>query len=197
MTTSMTGTAHWYAVHTETGREAYARDHLVNQSFEVFLPQHDHTVRHARRLSVKRGAFFPGYLFVRLDLKVQRWRAINGTRGVKHVVGAGDRPLPVPEGIVEWLQGMADDAGVIAYGSGLKRGDTVRLLDTPFAECVGLVSGPSGGERVRVLVDLLNARVPMIVRRDSVAPVTENGVRARPARAIGEGCGITGAPVRA
>jgi transcription antitermination factor NusG len=86
----------WYLVRALTNREAFAAEHLERQGFSTFLPRQPRTIRHARRIRVSLAAYFPGYLFVTLDLARQRWRSINGTLGVAHLVGAGERPTPVP-----------------------------------------------------------------------------------------------------
>ena len=51
-----------------TGREVLAAEQLERQGFRAFLPKQLKTVRHARKVRVALGAYFPGYLFVELDL---------------------------------------------------------------------------------------------------------------------------------
>src|SRR6185312_12256953 len=106
---------------------------LERQGFATFLPKLPKTIRHARRLSVRLAAYFPGYLFVQLDLTRQRWRSINGTLGVAYLVGSGERPAPVPRGVVEALAAAADERGVLA-GPPLQAGQKVRILAGAFAD---------------------------------------------------------------
>src|SRR5271154_3971476 len=103
----------WRLVRALTGREVFAAEQLQRQGFVTFLPKQLKTVRHARRVRVALGAYFPGYLFVRLDLAKDRWRSVNGTLGVSHLVGSEDRPTPVPLGVVEALIEAADARGVL------------------------------------------------------------------------------------
>src|SRR5690349_20642365 len=72
----------WYAVQCLSNREGGAAAHLENQNFPVFLPRRRKTCRHARRIETVLVPFFPGYLFVTLDLSKDRWRSVNGTYGV-------------------------------------------------------------------------------------------------------------------
>src|ERR1700761_380861 len=83
--------ARWRLVRALTGREVFASEHLERQGFVTFLPKQLKTVRHARKVRVALGAYFPGYLFVELDLARHRWRSVNGTLGVSHLVGSEDR----------------------------------------------------------------------------------------------------------
>lgn len=159
----------WYAVNAHTGKEALAAEHLGRQAFEVCLPLFERTVRHARRITRRRAAFFPGYLFVQVDPKTVRWRAINGTRGVKSLVMTGDRPAALPGGVVEAFQAATNDKGLIERdGNGLARGDRVRMVAGPFADLPGRVEHLSGAERVRVLIELLHGHFPVVLKRSDV-----------------------------
>ncbi len=96
-----------------TGREVFAAEQLQRQGFVTFLPKQLKTVRHARKVRVALGAYFPGYLFVEIDLAKDRWRSVNGTLGVSRLIGAEERPTPVPRGVVEALIEAADARGVL------------------------------------------------------------------------------------
>ncbi len=81
----------------------------------TFTPRRWRTVRHARRVRDVAAPLFPGYLFVSLDPGAVRWRSINGTVGVRYLIAAGDKPLPLPEGFVEALVKVADASGVVSF----------------------------------------------------------------------------------
>ncbi|MEF2554002.1 transcriptional activator RfaH [Aurantimonas sp. A2-1-M11] len=157
----------WYAVATQPGRETLAKAHLERQDFDCVLPMQERTVRHARRVSTTRASFFPGYLFVALDLSVDRWRSVNGTVGVRHIISAGDRPVAVPRGMVETLQAAMDEAGLIRIETHGSKGDKVTLHKGPFTGMVGEWDRMQGSQRVRVLLNLLNGQVPVVVETGS------------------------------
>src|ERR1700680_564763 len=90
----------WYAVQTRQYAEMRAQAQLEQQTFRTFLPKRRKTIRHARKLSTVTAAFFPGYLFVLLDLNRDRWRSVNGTFGISTLVMAGDLPCPGPAGLL-------------------------------------------------------------------------------------------------
>jgi transcriptional antiterminator RfaH len=85
--------------------------HLSRQGFRSFLPRYLKTVRHARKLRTVNAPIFPRYLFVALNLERDRWRSVNGTTGITNLFMAHDRPVPVPDGIVETLIRSADKSG--------------------------------------------------------------------------------------
>lgn len=162
----------WYAVHTLPLSEVRAQGHLENQSFRTFLPKRRKTIRHARKMSTIEAPFFPRYLFVALDLTRQQWRSVNGTFGVSRLVMRGDRPQPVPRGVVETLIGAADDRGILQLSPRLKLGAPVRLIAGPFAEHLAILDRLDDSGRVRVLLELMGRQVSISAHCNDVLPLT-------------------------
>ena len=158
----------WYLVRALLGREILAAQHLERQGFTTFLPKQMKTVRHARRIRVALAAFFPGYLFIRLDLDRDRWRSVNGTVGVSHLVSQGERPAAAPPGVVEALIEASDERDVLA-GPPLQVGQTVRITAGAFADQLAVIERLDDAGRVRVLLDIINGRVPIDTRREYLA----------------------------
>lgn len=161
----------WYAVHTKLGSEESAAAHLGRQGFEVFLPRSLRTTRHARKIRTAAAPFFPGYLFVRMDLETQRWRSIDGTFGVKGVIKANERPLAAPDGVMQALLAATGEDGVLDLAGSLAPGARVRVIGGPFADQLAVVERMSGAERVRVLLSLMNRPVPLEIGRRALAAV--------------------------
>jgi transcriptional antiterminator RfaH len=157
--------ARWYLVHSAPNREELAFQQLTRQKFTGFLPKLVKSVRHARRIQTKLAAYFPGYLFVQLDLARDRWRSVNGTFGVAYLVGPGELPQPVPVGVVEALLSCSDDRGVITLGE-FQRGQRVRMTAGPFAEQIGVLDRLDATGRVRVLLEIMGGLTPVEARRD-------------------------------
>jgi transcriptional antiterminator RfaH len=158
---------HWYVVHTQPRAEDRAFWHLRNQGFDCFVPRCRRTRRHARRTDTVLEPLFPRYLFARFDADASRWLAINGTRGVVHLLTDGKRPLPVPGGVVEKLLAEADEQGatpLTALGMFWK-GRKVRITSGPFAGQLGEVAEAlaRGRDRVQVLLSMLGAETSMQV----------------------------------
>src|SRR5262245_32931993 len=68
-----------FLVRTHAKCEKKAQGHLVAQSFRIFLPQIQKTIRHARKLTTVQAPLFPGYLFIALDLDRDRWLSVRST----------------------------------------------------------------------------------------------------------------------
>jgi transcriptional antiterminator RfaH len=150
----------WYAVHTQPQAEGKAEFNLRRQGFEVYCPRLQKQRRHARRINTVLVPLFPRYLFTALDVDEQPWRAINGTFGVVHLVGCGERPTPVPEGLVEAIAMREGEAGCVTLPPpSFQPGDLLVLEDGPFKDLVGRFECMSDAERVTVLLDLMGREV--------------------------------------
>lgn len=163
--------ARWYAVSTQPNKEALAEAHLIRQGYRVFVPWRLQTVRHARRSVQRRSSFFPNYAFVSFDRTSQQWRSINGTTGVRSLVMANDLPLPLPSGIVEQLIACTDDRGLVSFVATLRPGDKVSILNGPFANLLGQLEEIGAKGRVRLLIELMNGKVPLYLYAKDVSRV--------------------------
>ena len=161
----------WFVAHTHPHGEAKATAHLNRQGFEIYFPRYLKRRRHARRVETVAAPLFPRYLFVAIDLGVQRWRSIYSTVGVSRLVCNGDDPTPVPGGIVEALKSREDVNGFIKLDSRppFRAGDKIRVLDGAFSSCLGLFEGMAERERIAILLDLLGRKVRVVLDADLIA----------------------------
>src|SRR5215469_3670408 len=167
---ALEGNERWYLVHTLPHNERRAQLHLGAQGFRTHFPTIQKTLRHARKLRTVRAPLFPRYIFLILDPGRDRWRSVWGTVGVSSIYTCEDRPVPVPEGIVETLIQNTDEANLALFTSGLTTGQSVRILSGPFANIVGKLERLDGAGRIRVLLDMMGTAVPVALRRGAICP---------------------------
>jgi transcription elongation factor/antiterminator RfaH len=160
----------WYAVYSQPHHETSAALHLGAQDFRVFLPLLSKTVRHAHKSVAGLTPLFPRYLFVALDLDRDRWRSVNGTRGVASLVMYGGMPAPVRSGVVETLLASSTPRGEIIFE--MAPGSRVRLVDGPFAGQLGILRDFSRAGRVRVLIEMMGSYVATEVEHRGVVPAS-------------------------
>ncbi len=157
----------WFVVHTQPNAEAKAKRHLEHQDFAVYLPRYLKLRRHARRIDRVPAPLFPRYLFVGFDPLSARWRAVQSTVGVSHLIQHGDRPTPIPIAVLQSLRACEDASGFFAVDQQPRFavGDPVRIVAGAFVDAIGHFHSMTDDERVVVLLDLLGrqvkARVPM------------------------------------
>jgi len=147
----------WFAIYTHPQAESKAAFHLKRQGFEVYLPRFLKKRRHARRVDWVPSPLFPRYLFVGIDIEKMGWRPIRSTIGVSNIVCFGDRPLPVPNVIIEQLQVFEDEKGFVSFGRNqfFKPGDKIEILQGAFSELTGIIEGMDDQDRVTLLLDLM------------------------------------------
>lgn len=151
----------WYAVYTQPNSEEKAVEHLSRQGYDAYLPRHRRIIRHARRRTLALRPLFPRYLFVGLDRLTQQWRPIRSTSGVVGLVASGDEPVPVSVDIVETLRTQENNGAfdLLSSAQRLRAGDSVRVIEGPFADLVGRLLGMADHERVYILLELLGRTV--------------------------------------
>ena len=167
----MSNQSRWYVAQTHPNAENKAVAHLRRQGFVTYLPRYLKRRRHARRVDVVSAPLFPRYLFVEIDIAVQRWRSIYSTIGVSQLICTGDTPTPVSNQVVTLLKDREDAAGFIqlGYRPQFRVGDKIRVLDGVFCDCLGLYDGMSDRDRVTILLDLLGRKVRVLVDAECVA----------------------------
>ena len=114
---------------------------------------------------------FPRYLFVEIDIAVQRWRVIQSTVGVSRLVAHGDAPVAVHDDVIGALRRREDASGHVRLDirPKFKVGDPVRVLEGAFCDCLGIYEGMSDHERVGILLDLLGRKVRVRIDAEAIA----------------------------
>jgi transcriptional antiterminator RfaH len=160
----------WYVVQTQPNAESKAVAHLGRQGFATYLPRYQKRRRHARRVDMVAAPLFPRYLFVEIDMAIQRWRSIYSTIGVSRLICAGEVPTPAPDHVVATLKGREDAAGFIQLERRplFRVGDKIRIREGLFSDCLGLYDGMPDRDRVAVLLDLLGRKVRVLLDAEAV-----------------------------
>lgn len=153
--------SHWYVANTKVNAEITAAGHLRRQGFSVYLPLYKKLCSHARRREWLSRPLFPRYLFVGVSETNGRWRAINSTVGISHLVSFDGAPAPVDNTIIENLRAREDEKGMVrlAAASLFRKGEPVKFLGGALSEQIGLFDGIDDKMRVTVLLDLLGRQM--------------------------------------
>jgi transcription antitermination factor NusG len=150
---------HWYVMHSKPQKEALLRERLRIQRIEAYLPSL--RVKPVNPRARKEQPFFPGYLFVHVDLEkipISELRRIPGSIGL---ICYGGEPAYVGDALIRAIQKQVEDLNDAAnnYVEHFRRGDLVVINDGPFATYKAMFDCRlSGSDRVRVLLDLLQGQ---------------------------------------
>ncbi|MDA9437539.1 transcriptional regulator [Bradyrhizobium sp. CCBAU 51745] len=166
-----TSSYRWHVVQTQVHAEGKAAANLKQQGYEVYMPRYLRQRRHARRVEVVPAPLFPRYLFVGFDAASARWRSIQSTYGVSHLVCHNQEPAVLPDSVIDELRAREDDKGIVRFHQAPQyaRGDKIRVIGGALGESLGLFEGMADRDRVAVLLDLLGRKVRVILDRELVA----------------------------
>lgn len=165
------GPASWAVVNTHPHREHLALANLERQEFHAYCPLIQRRRIHARRVSDVLRPLFPGYLFVRVNPAVQRWRPILSTMGVRMVVRSGDRLSLMEDAFIQSLRRREIDGVVVRPASAYRIGQEVRLAGGAFDGLVATIVEMRERDRLTVLTQLLNQAVRVKVDERQISPV--------------------------
>lgn len=162
----------WFVAQTHPRKEKQALQNLTNQGFTTFCPRQRKFTKIGRRQVERLDPFFPGYVFVSLDLERQGWHSINGTYCVTKLIGFGGganaQPAPAPVGLVEDFQALSDEFGELKFAEPLARGDRVRVVGGAFANLYGTLEQADHPERVTVLMHILSQETRVSLKRNEL-----------------------------
>jgi transcriptional antiterminator RfaH len=149
----------WYALRSKPRKEEVLWKQLDDRGIEVFYPRLRVHPVNPRSRKVK--PYFPGYLFVNLDLDELGQTIFQWMPHTTGLVSFGGEPATVPEHLIYAIRRRVDEiarAGGETF-DGLKTGDMVLIEHGPFAGYEAIFDTRlTGNERVRVLLQLLSSR---------------------------------------
>jgi transcriptional antiterminator NusG len=175
----------WYVIHTYSGYEDKVKTNLDQRIrsmdaqdlvYRVIVPSVEEIeIREGQRRTVPRK-IFPGYVLVQMitlkqdDLKAteaekaessKAWTVVRNSPGVTGFVGSGTAPTPLDRAEVQSIiRQMKAEEPVVKVG--FTEGQSVRVIDGPFSDFVGVVEeiNPEKG-KVKVSVSIFGRETPV------------------------------------
>jgi len=147
---------HWYVLRSKPRKEDFLHGQLQSREIEVYYPAV--RVQPVNPRARKYKPYFPGYLFINVDLEQEKLSALKWMPGAVGLVAFGKELARVSDELVNTIRKQV--SAVNAAGgenlAGLVSGDEVIIQDGPFAgyNAIFDLSLPDN-ERVRVLLNLL------------------------------------------
>lgn len=149
----------WYALRSKPNREEFLRGQLASRGIRSYCPQI--RVQPANPRARKLRPYFPGYLFVQLDMESVGQSALMWMPGSNGLVMFDGQIPSVPDGMIRAIEKRVRQ--INAAGGELldsvKQGDEVMVQSGPFAGYMGIFEARlSGEERVRILLRMLGSQ---------------------------------------
>jgi transcriptional antiterminator RfaH len=163
--------SHWYAVQSKPRQELIAEQNLQRQGFTTYLPR----IRLRKR---KRDSWvdaveplFPRYLFIHVDPDQDSLAPVRSTLGVAGLVRFGQLLRPVPDAVIDYLKQLEDPETQQRQAEAWPHqpGDTLEVLEGPFASLTGIYQMPLGEDRALLLIELLGRSNSVAVAKAALA----------------------------
>jgi len=152
-------TERWYVLRSKPRKEDLLWDQLLIRKVEVYHPRIKVQPVNPRARKVK--PYFPGYVFVRVDLQQVNWSSLHWMPGATGLVSFGGEPASVPDSLIQAIRKRVEEINVSGGEQldGLEKGDPVVIQGGAFDGYEAIFDAKiSGNERVRVLLKLLQAQ---------------------------------------
>lgn len=160
----------WFAVHTYSGYEERVKKNLEQRIkfmdtrtdiSQVVIPtEQEVEVKSGQRRNVIKK-ILPAYVLVEMKMNDQSWDIVRNTPGVTGFVSSGNKPVPLQQPEVDQiLKQMSAETPKVKVG--FRKGQSVRVIDGPFIDSVGVVDDlvPAKG-KVKVLLSLFGRETPV------------------------------------
>lgn len=148
----------FYVIHTKPKQEIRAIENLNMQGFKTWMPFFKKTILFKNKYITKREPFFPGYVFVLLDIIKQDWSKINNTFGVKYLVTIGGCPNEIKLESILTLK-------KIMMGEYININDNVQVLSGKLLNKQGKVLKMCSNNRVKLLLETLSVKMTAVLNK--------------------------------
>ncbi|MFH1462251.1 MAG: transcription termination/antitermination protein NusG [bacterium] len=160
----------WYVLHTYSGYEDAVAKNLKqrieslgmeDKIFNVLVPKEKKIKIKSGKRKVIEEKIYPGYVLVEMVVTDDSWYVVRNTPNVTGFVGAGTTPVPVSPKEIESLKKRIGGEEP-QYTIEVKVGELVKIVDGPFKDFDGKVSGVDEERgKVKVLVNMFGRDTPV------------------------------------
>ncbi|MGE4357694.1 MAG: transcription termination/antitermination protein NusG [Candidatus Omnitrophota bacterium] len=162
----------WYVVHTQTGQEEKVKISLetrVRQEMlselvgQVVVPKE--TISEVRRgkKKISERKFFPGYIFVEMELNEKTWYLLKTTPGILGFLGSGTQPVALEYTEIEEILKKSEERKEKPVPKVIfEIGESVRIKEGPFMDFNGTVEEILADKgKVKVNVSIFGRATPV------------------------------------
>lgn len=163
----------WYVIHTYSGFEDHVKlaleERIASSGFkkyfgDIIIPKEDVIEKNIKggKKKVKRK-FFPGYIFVNMNVNTDSWHLLKGTPKVTGFVGDQLNPTAVDESEMEKIiaqitEGIKRPKAKIEFS----KGDSVKITEGPFSSFNGIIDNIKPDKsKLEVLVSIFGRATPV------------------------------------
>ena len=162
----------WYIAHvlsgfenrvTKTLKERILNHNMAEQFAEIIVPEENVlTSVNGKKRNIKKK-FFPGYVMIKMIMSEKAWHLVKDTDKITGFIGGEvGKPVPTTDEEAAFMLGQVQD-GVKKSRSttSFSSGDSVKVIEGPFASFVGTVEAVNANGKLKVNVSIFGRPTPV------------------------------------
>lgn len=162
----------WYVVHALSGfenrvvktlKERILNHNMADMFSDIIVPEENVvTSVNGKKRNIKKK-FFPGYVMVKMIMNDQTWHLVKDTDKITGFVGGVKaKPQPITDDEAAFMLGQATDGVKKTRSSAsFSSGDSVKVIEGPFASFVGTVEAVGANGKLKVNVSIFGRPTPV------------------------------------
>ena len=162
----------WYIAKAQTGQENKVtkslKERIVNYKMtdlfsEVLVPEETVvTTANGKKKTIKKK-FFPGYVLIKMIMNDKTWHLVKSTDKITGFVGGTlDKPAPITNEEAAYMTSQMEDGFKKPRTSiNSTEGESVKVIEGPFANFVGTIEAVSDKGKIKVNVSIFGRPTPV------------------------------------
>lgn len=155
----------WFIVHVLSGFENRVlktlKERIVNHNMteyfaEIMVPEESVVANVNGKKRTMKKKFFPGYVLIKMIMNDKTWHLVKDTDKITGFIGGTkDKPMPISdEEALAMTASLAEGFKRTRSAANFSEGDSVKVIEGPFASFVGVVENISDKGKVKVQVSI-------------------------------------------
>ena len=172
----------WYIVHVLSGFENRVlktlKERIVNHGMteyfaEILVPEESVVANVNGKKRTMKKKFFPGYVLIKMVMSEKTWHLVKDTDKITGFIGGTkDKPMPISdEEALSMTASLAEGFKRTRSVANFSEGDSVKVIEGPFASFVGVVENISDKGKVKVQVSIFGRPTPVELEFSQVEKV--------------------------
>ena len=172
----------WYIVHVLSGFENRVlktlKERIVNHNMteyfaEIMVPEESVVANVNGKKRTMKKKFFPGYVLIKMVMTEKTWHLVKDTDKITGFIGGTkDKPMPISdEEAASMTASLAEGFKRTRSVANFSEGDSVKVIEGPFASFVGVVENISDKGKVKVQVSIFGRPTPVELEFSQVEKV--------------------------
>jgi transcriptional antiterminator NusG len=162
----------WYIAKAQTGQENKVtkslKERIVNHKMteffsDILVPEETVVTTAGGKKKTIKKKFFPGYVLIKMIMNDKTWHLVKSTDKITGFIGGTlDKPAPITNEEAAYMTSQMEDGFKKPRTSvNFTEGESVKVIEGPFANFVGTIEAVNEKGKVKVNVSIFGRPTPV------------------------------------